>query len=65
MRTTAQELREYFKFLDPARVTLVVEMLSNWIARLLAECGREVLEANSWKIPSTYDNNRKNDRGDV
>jgi transposase len=65
LRTTAQEVGEFFQGLNAARVVLEVGTHSAWIRDVLCSCGHEVLAANPRLMEGSKRRKRKNDRIDA
>ena len=65
LRTTAQEVGEFFQGLNAARVVLEVGTHSAWIRDVLCSCGHEVLVANPRLMEGSKRHKRKNDRIDA
>jgi transposase len=65
LRTTAQEVGEFFQALNAARVVLEVGTHSAWIRDVLCSCGHEVLVANPRLMEGSKRRKRKNDRIDA
>jgi transposase len=65
LRTTAQEVGEFFQGLNAARVVLEVGTHSAWIRDVLCSCGHEVLVANPRLMEGSKRRKRKNDRIDA
>jgi transposase len=66
-RVATQEasLRQRFAGCSPMRIALETGTHSPWVSRVLAQCGHEVLVANSRKLRLIYENPKKDDRVDA
>lgn len=64
VRTNPEDVRSRFKAIDPAVIALEAGTHSPWVARVLEECGHEVLVANPRQIPLISQNNQKSDDND-
>ena len=65
MTTRESALRKRFSGCERMRIALETGTHSPWVARLLKDCGHEVIVANSRKLRLIYENRRKNDRVDA
>src|SRR5260370_39655722 len=65
VRTTRQDVVEFFQALTAARVILEVGTHSAWVRETIAECGHEVLVANPRLMEGSKRRKRKNDRIDA
>ena len=63
--TTELALRQRFSGRVRMRVALETGTHSPWVSRLLADCGHEVVVANSRKLRLIYENRRKSDKVDA
>ena len=63
--TRESALRKRFSVCERMRIALETGTHSPWVARLLKDCGHEVIVANSRKLRLIYENRRKNDRVDA
>jgi transposase len=65
VRTTPQDVAEFFQALNAARVVLEVGTHSAWIGEVMCSCGHEVLVANPRLMEGSKRRKRKNDRIDA
>ena len=65
LRTTAQEVGEFFQALNAARVVFEVGTHSPWVQEVICGCGHEVLVANPRLMEGSKRRKRKNDRIDA
>jgi transposase len=65
LRTTQEDVAEFFRGLSAARVILEVGTHSAWIREVVVGCGHEVLVANPRLMDGTRRRKRKNDRLDA
>ena len=65
LRTTKEHLEAKFSQMEPARIVIEVGTHSPWVSRLLAECGHEVIVANSHKVKLISENQKKQDQRDA
>jgi transposase len=65
LRTTREDVAEFFRALAAARVILEVGTHSAWVREVVAGCGHEVLVANPRRMEETKRRKRKNDRMDA
>jgi transposase len=65
LRTTAQEVGEFFQGLNAARVVLEVGTHSAWVQEIIRGYGHEVLVANPRLMEGSKRRKRKNDRIDA
>ncbi len=63
--TTELALRQRFSGCGRMRIALETGTHSPWVSRVLADCGHEVVVANSRKLRLIYENRRKSDRVDA
>jgi len=63
--TRDQALRKRFSGCQRMRIALETGTHSQWVSRVLKECGHELIVANSRKLRLIYENRRKNDRVDA
>ena len=63
--TSEAAFSKYFSSRPPMRIAIETGTHSPWISRLLAECGHEVIVANSRKLRLIYENPTKDDRVDA
>ncbi len=64
VRTYPEDIREHFGKMPATRVALEAGTHSPWVARILGECGHEVIVANPRQIPLISQNNQKSDDHD-
>src|SRR5262245_5659398 len=65
LRTTREDVAEFFRALSAARVILEVGTHSAWVREVVVGCGQEVLGANPRLMDGTKRRKRKNDRLDA
>ena len=65
LRTTQEDLAEFFQALNAARVVCEVGTHSPWVQEVIGGCGHEVLVANPRKMDGSKRRKRKNDRIDA
>ena len=65
LRTTREDVAEFFRGLSAARVILEVGTHSAWVQEIVVGCGHEVLVANPRLMDGTKRRKRKNDRLDA
>lgn len=65
LRTTREDVGEFFRGLSAARVILEVGTHSAWVREVVVGCGHEVLVANPRLMDGTKRRKRKNDRIDA
>jgi len=65
LRTTPQDVAEFFRALNAARVVLEVGTHSAWIRDVMCSCGHEVLVANPRLMEGSKRRKRKHDRIDA
>ena len=65
LRTNAEDLRRRFDSAEQMKVAIEVGTHSNWVNRILEECGHEVLIANPRKTRLIYGDKRKTDKLDA
>jgi len=65
LATSPTAFRRRFSSRTPARVAIEAGAQSAWVARLLKDCGHEVLVANPRKVRLIYQNDRETDRIDA
>jgi transposase len=65
LRTTPQDVAEFFQALNAARVVFEVGTHSAWIREVMCSCGHEVLVANPRLMEGSKRRKRKNDRIDA
>ena len=65
LRTTEQDIAEFFQALITARVVMEVGTHSAWVQEIVAGCGHEVLVANPRQMAGPKRRHRKNDRIDA
>lgn len=65
LRTTPDDLRRRFDSVEQMTVAIEVGTHSNWVDRMLQECGHEVLVANPRKTRLIYGDERKTDKLDA
>jgi len=65
LRTTREDVAEFFRALSAARVILEVGTHSAWVREVVVGCGHEVLVANPRLMDGTKRRKRKNDRIDA
>src|SRR5260370_36285351 len=65
LRTTQEDVREFFQALTAARVVLEVGTHSAWVQDVIAERGHEVLVANPRLMEGSKRRKRKSDRIDA
>src|SRR5687767_524168 len=65
LRTTQEDVAEFFQALTPARVVMEVGTHSAWVREVVARCGHEVLVANPRQMDGPKQRQRKNDRLDA
>jgi Transposase and inactivated derivatives len=63
--TTESALRQRFSGCGRMRIALETGTHSPWVSRVLADCGHEVVVANSRKLRLIYENRRKSDKVDA
>src|ERR1039458_89158 len=65
LRTTPQDVTEFFQALNAARVVFEVGTHSAWVQEVICGCGHEVLVANPRLMEGSKRRRRKNDRIDA
>jgi transposase len=65
LRTTQQDIAEFFQALNAARVVFEVGTHSAWVQEVICGCGHEVLVANPRLMEGSKRRKRKNDRIDA
>jgi transposase len=65
VKMTEDALRKTFSRFPPCLVAMEAGTHSPWVSRLVAECGHEVLVANSRKLRMIYQNTNKTDQVDA
>ena len=65
LRTTQQDIAEFFQALNAARVVVEVGTHSAWVREVICSCGHEVLVANPRSMERSKGRKRKNDRIDA
>ena len=65
LRTTQEDLAEFFQALNAARVVFEVGTHSPWVQDVICGCGHEVLVANPRLMEGSKRRKRKNDRIDA
>jgi transposase len=65
LRTTREDVAEFFRALSAARVIFEVGTHSAWLREVVGGCGHEVLVANPRLMDGTKRRKRKNDRIDA
>jgi transposase len=65
LRTTPQDVTEFFEALNAARVVVEVGTHSAWVREVICSCGHEVLVANPRLMEGSKRRKRKNDRIDA
>lgn len=65
LRTIPEDLRRRFYSAEQMTIAIEIGTHSNWVNRILEECGHEVLVANSRKTRLIYGDKRKTDRLDA
>ena len=65
LRTTREDVAEFFRALAAARVIFEVGTHSAWVREVVVGCGHEVLVANPRLMEGTKRGKRKNDRLDA
>lgn len=65
LATREEALRRRFSSRPRMGIALETGTHSPWVSRLLTECGREVIVANSRKLRLIYENPRKDERVDA
>src|SRR5215472_3809162 len=65
LRTTREDVAEFFRALSAARVIFEVGTHSAWVREVVVSCGHEVLVANPRLMDGTKRRKRKNDRIDA
>jgi transposase len=65
LRTTQEDVAEFFQGMAPARVVMEVGTHSAWVREAVAGCGHEVLVANPRQMEGPKRRKRKNDRIDA
>jgi transposase len=65
LRTTQQDIAEFFQALNAARVVVEVGTHSAWVREVICSCGHEVLVANPRLMERSKGRKRKNDRIDA
>ncbi len=65
LRTTQEEIAEFFHALNAARVVLEVGTRSPWLLEVIGGCGHEVMVANPRLMEGSKRRKRKNDRIDA
>jgi len=65
LATSPTAFRRRFNSRTPARIAIEAGAQSAWVARLLKDCGHQVLVANPRKVRLIYQNDRKTDRIDA
>jgi transposase len=64
IRTNPEDVRQRFGGLEPTLVALEAGTHSPWVARILEECGHDVVVANPRQVPLISQNNQKSDDQD-
>src|SRR5229473_3586639 len=65
LRTTQEDLAEFFQAMNAARVVFEVGTHSPWVQEVIVGCGHEVLVANPRMMDGSKRRKRKNDRIDA
>jgi hypothetical protein len=65
LRTTQEDVGEFFRELTTARVVIEVGTHSAWVQDVITECGHEVLVANPRLMEGSKRGKRKSDRIDA
>src|ERR1700732_4467756 len=65
LRTTQEDIAEFFQALNAARVVFEVGTHSPWVQEVIGGCGHEVLVANPRMMDGSKRRKRKNDRIDA
>jgi len=65
LRTTQQDVAEFFRALNAARVAMEVGRHSAWVREVICSYGHEVLVANPRLMEGSKRRKRKNDRMDA
>jgi transposase len=65
LRTTQEDLAEFFQALNAARVIFEVGTHSPWVQEVICSCGHEVRVANPRLMEGSKRRKRKNDRIDA
>ena len=65
LRTTREDVAEFFRALAAVRVIFEVGTHSAWVREVVVGCGHEVLVANPRRMDGTKRRKRKNDRIDA
>jgi len=65
LRTTQEDMAEFFQALNAARVVFEVGTHSPWVQEVICGCGHEVLVANPGLMEGSKRRKRKNDRIDA
>ncbi len=65
LRTTQEDIAEFFQALNAARVVFEVGAHSPWVQEVIGGCGHEVLVANPRLMEGSKRRKRKNDRIDA
>ena len=65
LRTTQEDIAEFFQALNAARVVFEVGTHSAWVQEVICGCGHEVLVANPRFMEGSKRRKRKNDRIDA
>ena len=65
LRTTQEDIAEFFQALNAARVVFEVGTHSPWVQEVIGGCGHEVLVANPRLMEGSKRRKRKNDRIDA
>jgi transposase len=65
LRTTQQDVAEFFRALNAARVAMEVGRHSAWVREVICSYGHEVLVANRRLMEGSKRRKRKNDRMDA
>jgi hypothetical protein len=65
LRTTQEDIAEFFQALNAARVVFEVGTHSPWVQEVICDCGHEVLVANPRLMEGSKRRKRKNDRIDA
>src|SRR6516162_9122006 len=65
LRTTGEDVAEFFRALAAARVVIEVGTHSAWVREVVVGCGHEVLVANPRRMEGRKRRKRKNDRIDA
>jgi transposase len=65
LRTTQEDIAEFFQALNAARVVFEVGTHSPWVQEIICGCGHEVLVANPRLMEGSKRRKRKNDRIDA